>query len=80
MSIYLQTQWQILTLPCKLWSVDAMNDVIICCINLHNMIIEDEWDHEHDNNAYLFDDGFQVNNINHDTVTSLLDFQLIHSE
>jgi hypothetical protein len=47
--------WRILALPCKLWSVGAMNHVIIACIILHNMIIEDEWDSTKDTNEYLFD-------------------------
>jgi hypothetical protein len=42
----LQARKRILALPCKLWSVGAMDhDVIIACIILHNIIIEDdEWD------------------------------------
>jgi len=50
----LQARWRILALLCKLWSVGAMNHVIIACIILHNMIIEDEWDTK-DTNKYLFD-------------------------
>ena len=50
---------------CKLWSVGAMNSVIIAWIILHNMIIEDEWETEN-TNEYLFDniqDGFLVENM-----------------
>ena len=51
----LQARWRILALSCKLWSVGAMNHVIIACIILHNMIIEDdEWETK-DTNEYLFD-------------------------
>ena len=72
----LQARWRILALPCKLWSVGAMNSVIIACIILHNMIIEDEWETEN-TNEYLFDniqDGFLVDNVNHDNVHTF--FQL----
>jgi len=44
------------------------------------MIIEDEWDPDNDNNAYLFEDGFQVDNMNHNDVTPLLDLQKIYSQ
>ena len=75
----LQARWRILALPCKLWSVGAMNSVIIACIILHNMIIEDEWETEN-TNEYLFDniqDGFLVDNVNHDNVHTFLDFKNI---
>lgn len=38
----LQARFHILTMPCRLWSADAMHSVIIACIILHNMIIDDE--------------------------------------
>ena len=49
-----------------------MNDVIIMCVILHNMIVEDEWGQ--DLEGILFADGFQVDDVNHDRVTSLIDF------
>ena len=75
----LQARWSILALPCKLWSVGAMKYVIIACIILHNMIIEDEWDTK-DTNECLFDniqDGFLVDNVNHNNVHTFLDFKAI---
>ena len=75
----LQARWRILALPCKFWSVVAMDHVIIACIILHNMIIEDEWDTK-DTNEYIFDniqDGFLVDNVNHDNVHTFLDFKAI---
>ena len=57
-----------------------MNSVIIACIILHNMIIEDEWETEN-TNEHLFDniqDGFLVDNVNHhDNVRTFLDFKNI---
>ena len=53
-----------------------MNSVIIACIILHNMIIEDEWKTEN-TNEYLFNniqDGFLVHNMNNDNVHTFLDF------
>ena len=70
----LQARWSILALPCKLWSVGAMNHVIIACIILHNMIIEDEWDTKDTNefkleySGWLF--GQLVNNVH-----TFLDFK-----
>ena len=55
-----------------------MNDVIIMCVILHNMIVEDEWGQDLED--ILFADGFQVDDINHDQVTSLIDFQCIRKE
>jgi len=66
-------------LPCKLWSVNGMNNVTICCIILHNMIIKDEWDPDN-NNAYLFEDKLQVDDMNHKDVMPLLDLQKIHGQ
>ena len=60
-------------------SMGAMNSVIIACILLHNMIIEDEWETEN-TNEYLFDniqDGFLVDNVSHDNVHTFLDFKNI---
>jgi hypothetical protein len=28
--------------PCGLWQMDAIYDVMMCCVIIHNMIIEDE--------------------------------------
>ena len=55
-----------------------MNDVIITCVILHNMIVEDEWGQ--DLEEILFADGFQVDDVNHDQVMSLIDFQHIRKE
>ncbi|EEY69220.1 uncharacterized protein PITG_05425 [Phytophthora infestans T30-4] len=52
----LQQRFRILALPCKLWSVDAMNDVMLACIILHNMIVEDEQRITSLNHQYLFED------------------------
>lgn len=54
----LQQRFRILALPCKLWHPEAMHDVMLACIVLHNMIVEDEL-HLHDfDDAYLFEDGW----------------------
>jgi hypothetical protein len=53
----LQARFQILDRPCKLWSADAMEDVITACVILHNMIVEDERDNYRLNNDYLFGDA-----------------------
>ncbi|ETI56849.1 hypothetical protein F443_00779 [Phytophthora nicotianae P1569] len=52
----LQQRFRILALPCKLWSVDAMKDVMLACIILHNMIVEDEQRIPSLNHQYLFED------------------------
>ncbi|KAE9184116.1 hypothetical protein PF004_g23754 [Phytophthora fragariae] len=38
----LQQRFRIIALPCKLWSSSAMGDVMLTCIILHNMSIENE--------------------------------------
>jgi len=63
----LQARWRIIALPCKLWRVDALNEVMLTCIILHNMIIEDEWDENGgEMNDYLVEDGFQVDELFYD--------------
>ncbi|KAE9060940.1 hypothetical protein PF010_g30013 [Phytophthora fragariae] len=54
----LQQRFRILALPCKLWKVDAMNDVMLACIILHNMIVEDELPFDGLSNDYLFEDNW----------------------
>ena len=57
-------------LPCKFWIIDAMNDVMLTCINVHNMLMVDQWD-ENDaaTSDYLVDDGFQVDELYYDPNT-----------
>ena len=38
----LQARFHVLTVPCRLWSRDAMCSVIKCCVILHNLIIDFE--------------------------------------
>ncbi|KAJ8520492.1 hypothetical protein ON010_g17938 [Phytophthora cinnamomi] len=53
----LQQRFRMLAVPCKLWSVNAMGEVVMTCIILHNMIIEDEISDSTLNNNYLYEDG-----------------------
>ncbi len=50
----LQLKKIIIQNPCRLWQIDAIYDVMMCCVILHNMIIEDEWDQNLDP---LFDEA-----------------------
>ena len=52
----LQARFQIIDKPCKLWHTDAMKEVIISCIIMHNMVVEDERDNYQLNNLYLLED------------------------
>jgi len=72
----LQARWRILALACKLWRKEAMDLVITCCIILHNMIVEDEWEENEDavkNNNYVFQEAngerFQVDKLYKDEST-----------
>ena len=51
----LQARFRILDTPCKLWNSEDMRCVIIACIILHNMVVENERD-RHLCNQYLFED------------------------
>ena len=55
----LQARFRILDTPCRLWNAETMRIVILTCIILHNMIVEDQ---RHTENAdeYLFDADFQM--------------------
>lgn len=54
----LQQRFRIIALPCKLWSSSAMGDVMLTCIILHNMIIEDELGDSTCDIDYLYEDGW----------------------
>ena len=38
----LQARFAIVTRPSRLWKVDEMNEILRCCIILHNMIVADD--------------------------------------
>ena len=40
----LQARWKLIKEPTRGWSWDKLNSIMISCIILHNMIVEDEWD------------------------------------
>eukprot|EP00644_Phytophthora_capsici_P011368 jgi/Phyca11/49034/gw1.37.263.1 len=40
----LQRQWRILALPARFWTVKKLEEVMHCCIILHNMIVESRHD------------------------------------
>jgi hypothetical protein len=49
----LQQRWTIVKNPCRQWDLDTITDIMVACVILHNMII----DNEKDNNLEsLFDD------------------------
>lgn len=70
----LQARFRILSMPCRLWDKDAMGKVIIACIILHNMVIDDEYaDPELDNRYLTEDETFQVDAVNrNEPVSNLL--------
>jgi len=42
----LQARWHIIDAPCRLWSPDAMLEIMRACIVLHNMIVVHENTHD----------------------------------
>eukprot|EP00644_Phytophthora_capsici_P019068 jgi/Phyca11/133492/e_gw1.507.7.1 len=64
----LQQRFRILALPCKLWKVDAMNDVMLASIILHNMIVEDELPFHDLNHEYLFEDEWAHYELRNDLI------------
>jgi hypothetical protein len=40
----LQARFQIVKNPCRQWDMDTMDDIMLACCIMHNMIIEDEQD------------------------------------
>ena len=56
----LQARWRNLALACILWKKETMDLIITCCIILHNMIVENEWEEHEDavkNNNYVFQEA-----------------------
>jgi len=57
----LQSRFHIITVPCKLWSRDAMCTVMKTCVILHNMIVDYEQSHGLDP-GYIGDEAFAPEN------------------
>jgi hypothetical protein len=39
----LQQRWAIIARPARHWDLQTITDIMMCCIVLHNMILDDEW-------------------------------------
>lgn len=53
----LQARWGILTKPGRVWQKQFLDDIVSCCVILHNMIIEDE---RHLHQAGDFENNYQI--------------------
>ena len=42
----LQSRWRIIPNPSRQWDLNTINDILMACVIVHNMIIEDERDQE----------------------------------
>jgi hypothetical protein len=38
----MESQFATIQNPCKLWQMDTIYEIMIVCVIMHNMIIEDE--------------------------------------
>ena len=72
----LQARWSILTKAGKVWTREFLDNILECCVILHNMIVEDEHELHYTNDlvddyeiAYDDFDGNILRSINHDIVT-----------
>jgi hypothetical protein len=72
----LQARWGILTKPGRVWKREFLDNILECCVVLHNMIVEDEYDKHYTKdqaNNYDIDyddfDGNIIQSIDHDIWT-----------
>jgi glutathione S-transferase len=62
----LQSRFAIVRGPARLWDEDTLHDIMMACIIMHNMIIEDEREEHGGQYEYHFDnDGHYVCNYDH---------------
>lgn len=54
----LQARWKVLSLPACHWEHSILDDMVRCCVILHNMIIEDEYE-----NPDIDNDNVEFNNL-----------------
>lgn len=57
----LQGKWNLMSRPSRLWNKDVMNDIVKCCVVLHNMMVEDRCIDE-DANLEYFHNGLDTEN------------------
>jgi hypothetical protein len=38
----LQARWKVVKNPCRSWDLEAIDNIMMACIIIHNMIIQDE--------------------------------------
>jgi hypothetical protein len=83
----LQARWRILALPARHWDRQFLDDVVRCCVILHNMIVEDEhgvpqlqnnlkydnYDGEDDNWSFVIKDSDVVTNPGESTFARMLE-------
>jgi hypothetical protein len=51
----LQARFAIVLNPARMWTREALSQIMYACIILHNMIIEDEWDSYGAHNDHVYD-------------------------
>jgi hypothetical protein len=56
----LQSKFGIIANPCRLWSIEAMKDVMLACVILKNMIIEDERSEDDLEPLYEMDEDVEI--------------------
>lgn len=52
----LQARWRMLAMPARQWDWSLLDNMVRCCVILHNMIIEDEYEMEEIDEQYEYDE------------------------
>ena len=75
----LQSRYVIVRGPARYWDIETLKDIMLTCIVLHNMIVEDERGQNLDND-YDTCDGIPSISISRERISTFMEFLQLHLE
>ena len=74
----LQSRFAIVRGPARYWDIDTLKHIMLACIIMHNMIVEDERDLQNLDYNYEAYDGTPSISISREQTSTLMEFMQFH--